>query len=141
MKLTFRKSSIALLGALALSGLTFAQPKPADKPAEIKLGITTFLSGPASVFGVPAKAAADLIIDELNAKGIKIGDKVVRQELTVGGGHASGHMGWMHFGLGLATEVQVRVQWPQSTWSEWMPAKADGFYNVTLQGITKWTAP
>jgi branched-chain amino acid transport system substrate-binding protein len=72
MKLTFRKSSIALLGALALSGLTFAQ----QKPAEIKIGITTFLSGPASVFGVPAKAAADLMIEELNAKGGIAGVKI-----------------------------------------------------------------
>ena len=40
-----------------------------QKPAELKLGITTFLSGPASVFGVPAKAAAEIMIDDLNAKG------------------------------------------------------------------------
>jgi hypothetical protein len=34
-----------------------------------ELGITTFLSGPASVFGVPAKAAAEIVIDDINAKG------------------------------------------------------------------------
>jgi branched-chain amino acid transport system substrate-binding protein len=39
------------------------------KPAELKVGITTFLSGPASVFGVPAKAAAELWIEEFNAAG------------------------------------------------------------------------
>ena len=39
--------------ALALStGLASAQ----DKPAELKIGISTFTSGAASVFGVPAKA-------------------------------------------------------------------------------------
>ena len=27
-----------------------------DKPAELKIGITTFLSGPASVFGVPGNS-------------------------------------------------------------------------------------
>ena len=54
-----------LLGALIYSGLSLAQ----QKPAELKLGITTFLSGPASVFGVPAKAAAEIMIDDLNAKG------------------------------------------------------------------------
>lgn len=48
-----------------------------DKPAELKIGITTFLSGPASVFGVPGKAAADLLIEELNAKGGIGGAKVV----------------------------------------------------------------
>ena len=53
-------------GAFALStNLAFAQ----DKPAELKIGITTFLSGAASVFGVPAKAAAEILIDELNAQG------------------------------------------------------------------------
>lgn len=54
------------LAALALSsGLALAQ----DKPAELKIGITTFTSGAASVFGVPGKAAAELLIDEMNAKG------------------------------------------------------------------------
>ncbi|MDI9335053.1 MAG: CRTAC1 family protein [Cytophagales bacterium] len=73
-------------------------------------------------------------------------ERTVRQELTVGGGHASGQMGWMHFGLGAATSVQVRVQWPSSdhrmgVWSEWMPAQADNLYNVTAQSMTQWSAP
>jgi len=54
-----------LLSAMIFSGVALAQ----QKPAELKLGITTFLSGPASVFGVPAKAAAEIMIDDLNAKG------------------------------------------------------------------------
>jgi branched-chain amino acid transport system substrate-binding protein len=40
-----------------------------QKPAELKIGMTTFLSGPAAVFGVPGKAAAELTIDEINAAG------------------------------------------------------------------------
>ena len=72
---------------------------------------------------------------------VKIGDKIIRQELTVGGGHASGHMGWMHFGLGTATDAQVRVQWPQTHWGEWMPIKADDFYVVSAQNLTKWRSP
>ena len=60
--------------ALALStGLAAAQ----DKPAELKIGITTFTSGAASVFGVPAKAAAELLIDEMNKAGGIGGVKVV----------------------------------------------------------------
>lgn len=52
--------------AIALSaGFVCAQ----DKPAELKIGITTFTSGAASVFGVPAKAAAELLIEDINAKG------------------------------------------------------------------------
>ena len=33
----------------------------AEKPDEIVIGITTFSSGPASVFGVPANAAAEML--------------------------------------------------------------------------------
>lgn len=60
-------SSIAKAwAALALtSGLAIAQ----EKPAELKIGISTFTSGAASVFGVPGKAAAELLIDEINASG------------------------------------------------------------------------
>ena len=58
------------LWALALSAL--AQPKP----AELKVAMTTFLSGPAAVFGVPGKAAAELAIDEINAAGGIAGVKI-----------------------------------------------------------------
>ena len=62
------KLSIFAAGAAALalsSGLALAQ----DKPSELKIGISTFTSGAASVFGVPAKAAAEMLIDEMNAAG------------------------------------------------------------------------
>ena len=65
MKTRISHKLTLLLGSLALCGLSFAQ----QKPAELKIGITTFLSGPASVFGVPAKAAAEIMIDDINAKG------------------------------------------------------------------------
>ena len=51
------KTALAATAATVLfAGSALAQ----GKPAEIKVGITTFLSGPASVFGVPAKAAAEM---------------------------------------------------------------------------------
>src|SRR5258706_6210601 len=82
--------------ATFLSTVVFAQAQ-SNKPATLKLGITTFLSGPASVFGVPAKAAAELWIDEFNAAGgidgVKLapvfideglgGDKVLSEERRV----------------------------------------------------------
>lgn len=40
-----------------------------EKPEEVRLGITAFLSGPASVFGEPAKAAAEMMIADMNADG------------------------------------------------------------------------
>ena len=64
-----------LAGALAAVSLSTAIADP--KPAELKVGITTFLSGPASVFGVPAKAAAELYIEQLNAAGGINGVKIV----------------------------------------------------------------
>jgi enediyne biosynthesis protein E4 len=67
--------------------------------------------------------------------------RVIRQELTVGGGHASGALGWMHFGLGDASAVQLRVQWPHGGWSAWTDAKANSYYLVTEQKTTLWSAP
>jgi enediyne biosynthesis protein E4 len=73
--------------------------------------------------------------------GTETSARVVRQELTVGGGHASGAIGWMHFGLGDARAVQFRVQWPHGDWSAWTDAKADNYYVVTEQQATLWSAP
>ena len=61
-------TKIVVAIATLLSTAVFAQAQ-SNKPVALKLGITTFLSGPASVFGVPAKAAAELWIDEFNAAG------------------------------------------------------------------------
>jgi len=54
--------SMASLLALAASSAAFA----AEKPEAVQIGITAFLSGPASVFGEPAKAAAEILIEDLN---------------------------------------------------------------------------
>ncbi|MGY3364206.1 branched-chain amino acid transport system substrate-binding protein [Bradyrhizobium sp. GM2.4] len=64
-----RRAALAALGvgALTLSGRRVQAQ--AAKPDEIKVGIATYLSGPASVFGVPARQAAELLIEELNAAG------------------------------------------------------------------------
>jgi branched-chain amino acid transport system substrate-binding protein len=53
------------LGLMAAAVVAFAQ----GKPAELKIGMTTFLSGPAAVFGLPGKAAAEIAIDDINAAG------------------------------------------------------------------------
>ena len=73
---------------------------------------------------------------------VQTGERVQREELTVGGGHASGYLGWMHFGLGAAAQAKVRVQWPGSGWSDWMTANADGFFVLDRQsGLRPWSAP
>ncbi|HYH36955.1 MAG TPA: ABC transporter substrate-binding protein, partial [Azospirillum sp.] len=59
---------LAATAALALAASS-AAAQTAQKPKEIVVGITTYLSGAASVFGVPGRDAADLLIEEINAKG------------------------------------------------------------------------
>jgi hypothetical protein len=76
---------------------------------------------------------------------VDLGGRILRQELTVGGGHASGHLGWMHFGLGNVTEAKLRVLWPNSddaSAATWQPVAADAFYLVDRQeGVRPWNPP
>jgi hypothetical protein len=58
---------------------------------------------------------------------VKVGDLTLRRELTVGGGHAGGQLGWTHFGLGPAESAEVRVQWPDGELGPWMRLGADQF--------------
>lgn len=55
---------------------------------------------------------------------VKRGEVVTHREITSGGGHVSGQLGWVHFGLGDAGEAQVRVTWPDGTKGEWVSVKA-----------------
>jgi len=74
---------------------------------------------------------------------IKIGDTTVRRELTVGGGHASGQLGWTHFGLGPAGTAQVRIQWPDGETGPWMTVAANQFVDI-VRGATEarpWSPP
>ncbi|SLN40044.1 ASPIC and UnbV [Roseivivax jejudonensis] len=50
---------------------------------------------------------------------LRAGGAVHAREVTVGGGHAGGGAGPVHFGLGDATDAQIRVRWPDGTWTEW----------------------
>ena len=48
---------------------------------------------------------------------VKIGQRTLIRSVQVGGGHASGHSGWVHVGLGVAERAEIRVQWPGGDWS------------------------
>lgn len=50
---------------------------------------------------------------------LRAGERTDRKEITVGGGHMSGVFGWWHFGLGAASEAEVRVIWPDGTEGAW----------------------
>ena len=74
---------------------------------------------------------------------VRVGDVVQRREITVGGGHVSGELGWLHVGLGTATRAEVRVTWPGGSVGAWMPVGADTF-GVIRRGATAidpWTPP
>ncbi len=48
---------------------------------------------------------------------VKTGNRTMIRKVTVGGGHASGHLGWIHVGTGAAERAEIRVQWPDGEWS------------------------
>jgi hypothetical protein len=74
---------------------------------------------------------------------VKVGDTTMRRELTAGGGHASGQLGWTHFGLGPSTSAQVRVRWPGGDVGAWMGVTADQFITVSADGSapSSWLPP
>jgi enediyne biosynthesis protein E4 len=74
---------------------------------------------------------------------VKVGDTTMRRELTVGGGHVSGQLGWVHFGLGRADAADVRVQWPDGETGPWIHVSANGFAFID-RGASQarlWTPP
>ena len=74
---------------------------------------------------------------------VTAGNRVMRREVTVGGGHAGGQLGWIHFGLGDAESASVRIIWPDGERGPAMPAEADSF-GIIERGSTAiepWTPP
>ena len=57
---------------------------------------------------------------------VRAGDATQSREVTVGGGHAGGQLGWIQFGLGPATSAEVRVQWPDGEQGPWQSVTGDG---------------
>jgi hypothetical protein len=55
---------------------------------------------------------------------------VTRREITIGGGHASGELGWWHFGLGESDQAEMRIIWPDGASSEWEKVAGNSFYVV-----------
>jgi hypothetical protein len=72
---------------------------------------------------------------------VRVGDTTVRHELTIGGGHIGGQLGWLHVGLGAATGADVRVVWPDGVEGPWQHVNADRF-GIVERGATTvrpWT--
>ena len=48
---------------------------------------------------------------------VKSGNDTRLRKVQSGGGHASGHAGFIHVGTGVAERAEIRVQWPDGEWS------------------------
>ncbi|HEX4980158.1 MAG TPA: CRTAC1 family protein [Ilumatobacteraceae bacterium] len=70
---------------------------------------------------------------------VRVGERTVVREITVGGGHAGGQIGWLHAGVGEADRAEVRVQWPDGETGPWMTVGADQF--VTIERGTAEAIP
>ena len=62
---------------------------------------------------------------------VRFGDQTIEREVTIGGGHASGELGWMHFGIGEAASADVRIEWPSGETGSWMKVNAGTFATIT----------
>ncbi|MBV9329385.1 MAG: CRTAC1 family protein [Chloroflexi bacterium] len=74
---------------------------------------------------------------------VRTGERIQRRELTIGGGHASGQLGWVHFGLGRAAEAEVRVAWPGGEVGPWQRVLANTFAVVRrgADAAEPWSPP
>jgi hypothetical protein len=48
---------------------------------------------------------------------VKTGNHTRVKDIQIGAGHASGQMGFLHFGLGVAERANIRIKWPDGDWS------------------------
>jgi enediyne biosynthesis protein E4 len=58
------------------------------------------------------------------------GGRVTGREITVGGGHAGGQLGPIHFGIGDAGTAEVRVRWPGGELGPWIAVDANTFVTI-----------
>ena len=65
---------------------------------------------------------------------VRHGEATIQRELTVGGGHLGGSVGWLHFGLGGADQAQLRVRWPDGELGPWLGVAANQFVEVERGG-------
>lgn len=72
---------------------------------------------------------------------VRAGGQDQQREIVIGGGHASGELGWIHVGLGAADSAQVRVEWPDGTQGPWQTVRADTFVRIDRSVATPvvWT--
>ncbi len=72
---------------------------------------------------------------------VRVDNRVIEREITVGGGHASGELGWAHFGVGEAGSVEVRVQWPDGEKGPWVNAQTNAFVEIARDSNRAMVVP
>ncbi len=74
---------------------------------------------------------------------VKIGNHTMTRTVEVGGGHASGQAGFVHFGLGTAERSEIRIKWPDGDWSNTYKAFANNFVRIDRSKPTAsyWLPP
>jgi len=61
---------------------------------------------------------------------VKTGNVNQSRTIQIGGGHASGQTGFIHFGLGVAERAKIRIQWPDGDWSHEYRVFANNFVQI-----------
>jgi hypothetical protein len=59
---------------------------------------------------------------------VKRDNVTMRREITSGGGHAGGHLGWWHVGVGDRAQAEIRVVWPDGEAGPWSSLATNAFY-------------
>jgi len=74
---------------------------------------------------------------------LTVGNRTVEREVTVGGGHAGGQLGWIHFGLAGADRAEVRVTWPDGEVGSAVTVPAGTFSTIErgATGPRPWQPP
>lgn len=68
--------------------------------------------------------------------------RILRHEITVGGGHAGGQAGWIHIGTGAADSLSLRVIWPDGAEGPWLDLPAGGFFTINRDATPEiWLPP
>jgi hypothetical protein len=86
-------------------------------------------NGPAGGFVALRLAQPGANRDAIGARvELRLGDRIVTREVTVGGGHGGGQLGWLHFGTGDSVATEVRVTWPGGAAGDWQAVEPGGFW-------------
>ncbi len=74
---------------------------------------------------------------------IKSGNESRTRVIQIGGGHASGRLGFVHVGLGVAERAEIRIRWPSGDWSAGYRVFANNFVVIDkgLSDIRYWYPP